>query len=76
MRSLALWKSSWIWANLPDYPPSEARIEVAARGGLGESNSVGLVRQNGLYVYEYTGSGPTIEIRIEAGIGELNLIVK
>ena len=56
--------------------PSDARIESNVRGGLGEINTTGLSYENGLYVRDYSGTGPVIEIRIEAGIGQLNLIVQ
>ncbi|MFN2112601.1 MAG: toast rack family protein [Anaerolineales bacterium] len=56
--------------------PPDARIEAHITGGLGEINLSGLMGQNGSYVSEYQGSGPVIRMEIEAGIGELNLLVR
>ena len=58
------------------YLPANAQIEVDVRGGLGEVNSSGLIRQNGLYISEYSGQGPLIEVQIQAGIGQLNLVAR
>jgi hypothetical protein len=54
--------------------PDETRVEVSVRGGLGEINASGLKGENGLYVNDNSDSGPLIEIRVRAGIGQLNLI--
>jgi len=36
----------------------------------------GLSSESGIYVSAYSGSGLALGIRIEAGIGQLNLIVQ
>ena len=56
--------------------PRNVRIEADVSGGLGEVNTSGLIRENGRYLSEYDGAGPIIRIFIEAGIGELNLLVQ
>ncbi|MEJ2411679.1 MAG: toast rack family protein, partial [Anaerolineales bacterium] len=56
--------------------PPDARIEAEVSGGLGEINLSGLQGTNGFYVSEYQGAGPVIRIKIQAGIGELNLLVR
>ncbi len=56
--------------------PPNTNIEADVRGGLGEINLSGLVGKNGSYQSAYQGSGPSIRLQIEAGIGELNLLVR
>lgn len=56
--------------------PQGVNIEAHVTGGLGEVNARGLVQRNGVYVSEYQGSGPRMRFEIQAGIGELNLLVE
>jgi len=56
--------------------PDDTNIEASVQGGLGEINTSGLDREGNRYVSKYTGSGPIINLNIEAGIGELNLFVQ
>jgi hypothetical protein len=56
--------------------PPNTNIEADVSGGLGEINLSGLVGQNGSYQSEYQGSGPVIRLQVEAGIGQLNLLVR
>lgn len=56
--------------------PSDAKIEAEVSGGLGEVNLSGLQGNNGVYVSDYQGSGPVIRIKIQAGIGESNLLAR
>ncbi len=58
--------------NLPDDTP--IRAEVA--GGLGEIYFEGLALEDGAYLSEEYGSGPALELDIEGGIGEVNLVVR
>lgn len=56
--------------------PPDAKIEAHVTGGLGEINLSGLKGQKGTYQSDYQGSGPVIRLEIEAGVGELNLLVR
>lgn len=56
--------------------PPDARIEAEVSGGLGEINLRGLQGTKGFYVSEYQGAGPVVRIKIQAGIGELNLLAR
>lgn len=56
--------------------PPDARIEAEVSGGLGEINLSGLQGTDGFYVSDFQGAGPVIRIKIQAGIGELNLLAR
>lgn len=56
--------------------PPDTNLEADISGGLGEINVRGLERQNGRYLSEYSGPGPVVRITIEAGIGQVNLLVQ
>ncbi len=56
--------------------PPETNINVEVTGGLGEINTKGLYRDGALFVSKYSGSGSVVNIKIEAGIGQLNLLVQ
>jgi hypothetical protein len=56
--------------------PPETNIIAEVTGGLGEINTKGLYRDGELFVSKYSGSGSVVNIKIEAGIGQLNLLVQ
>ena len=56
--------------------PLDTNINAEVRGGLGEINIKGLDREGEMFVSMYSGSGPVLNITIEAGIGQLNLLVQ
>ena len=56
--------------------PPDTNIEADVSGGLGEINTSGLYRENDHFISKYSGSGPVLYITIEAGVGQLNLLVQ
>jgi len=56
--------------------PPGTNITAEVTGVLGEINTKGLNRDGKLFVSEYSGSGPVLNITIEAGVGQLNLLVQ
>jgi len=56
--------------------PLDTNINAEVTGGLGEINIKGLVQDGEMFVSKYSGSGPVVNITIEAGIGQLNLLVQ
>ncbi len=56
--------------------PLDTNINAEVTGGLGEINIKGLVQDGATFVRKYSGSGPVLTITIEAGIGQLNLLVQ
>ncbi|MCJ7716902.1 MAG: hypothetical protein MUO54_10355, partial [Anaerolineales bacterium] len=56
--------------------PPETNLDIEVTGGLGEINTQGLYQEGNQFVSKYSGSGPVLSITIEAGIGQLNLIVE
>ena len=56
--------------------PLDTNINAEVTGGLGEINIKGLVQDEEMFVSKYSGSGPVVNITIEAGIGQLNLLVQ
>ena len=56
--------------------PPDTNINAEVTGGLGEINIKGLLQDGEMYVSKYSGSGPVVNITIEVGIGQLNLLVQ
>jgi hypothetical protein len=56
--------------------PADANVEAKVQGGLGDINTTGFYQESNQYVSKYNSSGPVIYLDIEAGIGELNLVVE
>lgn len=56
--------------------PDETPIRAEVAGGLGEINVEGLSRDGGAYTSQEYGTGPAIELDIEGGIGEVDLLVR
>ena len=56
--------------------PPETNINAEVTGGLGEINTQGLYQEGHQYTSKYSGSGPVLNITIEAGIGQLNMMVQ
>ena len=56
--------------------PLDTNINAKVTGGLGEINTKGLDQDGEIFVSKYSGSGPVVNIIIEAGIGQLNLLVQ
>ncbi len=56
--------------------PVDTNINAEVTGGLGEINTRGLDRVGEMFVSKHSGSGPVMNITIEAGIGQLNLLVQ
>ncbi len=56
--------------------PLDTNIIAEVTGGLGEINIKGLDREGEMLVSNYSGPGPVLNITIEAGIGQLNLLVQ
>jgi predicted membrane protein len=55
--------------------PSNVGVWVEARDGIGEINAQGLKREGGAYVNDaYGQSDVTLRLRVNGGIGEINLI--
>ena len=54
--------------------PSDAGVQVEVQGGLGQVNAAGLNRSGNVYTNDaYGESEVTLEIRIDGGVGEINL---
>jgi len=56
--------------------PPETNINAEVTGGLGEINTQGLYQEGQQFTSKYSGSGPVLNITIEAGIGQLNMMVQ
>ncbi len=56
--------------------PPETNINAEVTGGLGEINTLGLYQEGHQFTSKYSGSGPVLNITIEAGIGQLNMMVQ
>jgi len=56
--------------------PPETNINAEVTGGLGEINTQGLYQEGHQFTSKYSGSGPVLYITIEAGIGQLNMLVQ
>jgi len=56
--------------------PPETNINAEVTGGLGEINTQGLYQEGHQFTSKYSGSGPVLNITIEAGIGQLNMMVQ
>ncbi len=56
--------------------PPDTNINAEVTGGLGEINAKGLDRDGEMFVSKYSGSGAVVNIIIEAGIGQLNILVQ
>jgi hypothetical protein len=56
--------------------PLNTNIIAEVTGGLGEINIKGLDREGEMLVSNYSGPGPVLNITIEVGIGQLNLLVQ
>jgi len=56
--------------------PPETNINAEVTGGLGEINTQGLYQEGHQFTSKYSGSGPVLNITIEAGIGQLNMLVQ
>jgi len=57
------------------YLPEDTAVEADLTGGLGELNVYDLERQGGLYVTGDPQSSPSIQLDVEAGIGEMTVEV-
>ena len=56
--------------------PADVGVRVRAAGGLGEIDAQGLSRKGDLYLNEaYDGTGPTLSLDIEGGVGGIDLIM-
>jgi hypothetical protein len=54
--------------------PTTAGVRVRVQGGLGQVNATGLTRDGAVYTNDaYGESQVTLDIRIEGGVGEINL---
>ena len=56
--------------------PLDTNINAKVTSGLGEINTKGLDQDGEMFVSTYSGSGPVVNIIIEVGIGQLNLLVQ
>jgi hypothetical protein len=56
--------------------PPETNINAEVTGGLGEINTQGLYQEGHQFTSKYSGSGPKLNITIEAGIGQLSMMVQ
>jgi hypothetical protein len=56
--------------------PANTNIDMDVNGGLGEINTSGLYRENSHFISKYSGTGPTIFVDIDAGVGQLNLLAQ
>ncbi len=56
--------------------PDETPIRAEVAGGLGEIKVEGLSRDGGAYTSQEYGTGPAIELDIEGGVGQVNLLVR
>jgi hypothetical protein len=57
--------------------PREVCVRVDAEGGLGSVNASGLAQDDNVYINDACdGSGVTLRIEIDAGIGGVNLEVE
>jgi len=56
--------------------PADTNIDMEVNGGLGEIKTSGLYRENNHFISKYSGTGPTLYVDIDAGVGQLDLLVE
>lgn len=55
--------------------PQDTGVRITATQGIGDIDTAGLVREGGAWINDAYGSqGPTMEIDIQTGIGEINIV--